>query len=91
MGAIKLSPEHLETVDNHLRDHSYVGGWFATQSDAVLIGIVTPIIKNLSKYVHISRWWKHIMTLEMAEFQGMTPTVDEVLGMCGASSKMVSM
>lgn len=89
MSAIKLKPENLEALDNHLRDRSYVEGWYATHSDNVLCNIVEPVIENLSNYVHISRWWKHIQTFDIAEFQGMARTIEEILGIFGASAKTV--
>lgn len=89
MSPIKLSPENLKALDNHLRDYSFVEGWQATHSDNVLSNIVASVIESVPNYVHISRWWKHIKTYDMAEFQGMARTVEDILGMFGVSAKTV--
>lgn len=91
MSPIKLSPENLKALDNHLRDYSFVEGWQATHSDNVLSNIVASVIESVPNYVHISRWWKHIKTYDMAEFQGMARTVEDILGMFGVSAKTPEM
>lgn len=87
MKGVKWSPENLKALDDHLRDYSYVEGWRATHSDGLLVRAVEPVIKNLVDYVHITRWWKHMKTFEVAEFQGMARTTEEVVAMFGTTSK----
>lgn len=89
MQGVKWSPENLKSLDNYLRDHSYVEGWRATHSDGILLSALKSVIKNLSGYVHITRWWKHMQTFEIGEFQGMARSIEEVVAMFGTTSKTV--
>lgn len=91
MNGVKWSPENLKALDDYLRDHSYVEGWRATHSDGLLIRAVEPVIKSLVDYVHITRWWKHIQTFQITEFQGMARTMEEVVSKFGTTSKTVSL
>lgn len=89
MSSIKLTPEHLKALDNHLRDYSFVERWQATHSDFILSNIVAAVKESVPNYVHISRWWKHIQTYDIVEFKGMGRTVEDILGMFGATAKTV--
>ncbi|KAK8400547.1 hypothetical protein O3P69_003308 [Scylla paramamosain] len=91
MSTVKLSPERLQAIDNYFCNYSYIEGSFATHSDRVLSDFLTPVIDDLSHYVHTSRWWKHIQTFELHELQGMARTIDEILDVLGKSSKTPEM
>lgn len=89
MSSIKWNPEHLEALDNHLRDRSYIEGWSATQSDSLLIHALEPVTKNLTNYVHITRWWKHMKTFKNHELEGMARSTEEVVSKFGTTSETV--
>lgn len=91
MNAVKLSQKSLQAIDDYFCNYSYIEGSFATHSDRVLSDFLTPIIDDLSQYVHTSRWWKHIQTFELHELQGMARTVEEILDVLGKSSKTPEM
>lgn len=74
------TPTQLSTLDTHLKTHSYVCGHQPSKSDSILATSIGQNGVDLSTYVHVSRWFRHIGSFDHCELSGELRTVEDIFG-----------
>jgi len=78
----------ISQLDKYLCDHSYLVGYTPTNADASLIEHLKEndkILRDISKYVNINRWYKHMSTYTASENESFENTELSSLQLPGVS------
>ena len=59
---------NLKDLNEHLMTSSYIGGHFSpTLLDSQVLASLSNCQSDLSKYIHLSRWLRHIQSFDAVE------------------------
>ena len=78
----------ISQLDKYLCDHSYLVGYTPTNADVSLIQHLKEndkILRDISKYVNINRWYKHMSTYTASESKSFENTELSSLQLPGVS------
>ena len=87
-----IKVEDLSNLDEHLKNHSYLGGFTPSKADSSIYEYMLKekLEASLSKYDNISRWFNHIKSFNNSERQQFFVVNMENLNINGITLETVS-